>query len=110
MGEGRVPVDVPYGAQTQRAIDNFPISDRRFGRRFIGAIGQVKRFSAAVNVELGLLDEEKGETIAAASEEVAKRRHDDQFPVDIFQTDSGTSTEKLDAILDLRKMTEPGVY
>lgn len=92
MGEVSVPQDALYGAQTQRAIENFPISDRRFGRRFIWAIGLIKRCGAEVNVDLGLVETDVGEAIAAASEEVAEGRHDDQFPLDIFQTGSGTST------------------
>lgn len=92
MGEVHVPADALYGAQTQRAIENFPISDRRFGRRFLRAMGGIKRFGAEINDDLGLLDGETAEAVAAASEEVAEGRHDDQFPLDVFQTGSGTST------------------
>ncbi|MFP4188642.1 MAG: class II fumarate hydratase [Halobacteriales archaeon] len=92
MGEVRVPADALYGAQTQRAVDNFPVSDLRFGRRFIRAIGTVKYAAAEANEELGLLDSEKADAIREAAREVAEGEHDDEFPVDIFQTGSGTST------------------
>ena len=92
MGEVRVPADALYGAQTQRAVENFPISGRRFGRRFIEALGRLKEASAETNVELGLLTPERGAAISAASREVAEGRWDDQFPLDIYQTGSGTST------------------
>jgi fumarate hydratase class II len=92
MGEMEVPADAYYGAQTMRAVQNFPISDLRFPRRFIEALGLIKEASAQVNVELGLLDRQKGESIARAAQEVASGSLDDQFPIDIFQTGSGTST------------------
>lgn len=92
MGKVEVPRDALYGAQTQRAVDNFPVSDLRFGRRFIRAIGVVKLSAARANNELGLLDDEKKDAIAQAAREVADGEHDDEFPVDIFQTGSGTST------------------
>ncbi|MDZ7688557.1 MAG: class II fumarate hydratase [Halobacteriales archaeon] len=92
MGEVRVPEDALYGAQTQRAVENFPVSDLRFGRRFIHAIGVVKLSAAKANNELGLLDDEKRKAIVKAAREVAEGEHDDEFPVDIFQTGSGTST------------------
>ena len=92
MGEVRVPADALYGAQTQRAVENFPISGRRFGRRFIEALGRLKEAAAETNVELGLLTPERGAAIAAASREVAEGRWDDHFPLDIYQTGSGTST------------------
>jgi fumarate hydratase class II len=92
MGEVEVPKDALYGAQTQRAVDNFPVSDLRFGRRFIHAIGVVKLSAALANNELGLLDDEKKDAIVQAAREVADGEHDDEFPVDIFQTGSGTST------------------
>jgi fumarate hydratase class II len=92
MGEVRVPKDALYGAQTQRAVDNFPVSDLRFGRRFIRAIGTVKYAAAEANEELGLLDSEKADAIRQAAREVAEGEHDEEFPVDIFQTGSGTST------------------
>jgi fumarate hydratase class II len=92
MGEVQVPADAYFGAQTQRAIDNFPISSWRFGRRFIRALGLVKWAAARANLELGLLGEREGEAILRAAEEVVAGRHDDQFVLDVFQTGSGTST------------------
>jgi fumarate hydratase class II len=92
MGEMRVPADAYYGAQTARAVDNFPISGLRFGRRFIRALGLVKRSAAAANVSLGLLDAAVGDAIMRAADEVVSGTHDDEFVVDVFQTGSGTST------------------
>lgn len=92
LGEVRVPAHVYYGAQTQRAVENFPISGLRLPRPFIRAMGLIKRAAAEVNMELGLLDEKIGRAIVQAAEEVADGRHDDQFVVDVFQTGSGTST------------------
>ena len=92
LGEVPVPADALYGAQTQRAVENFPISGLRFPRAFIRALGLIKAAAARVNRELGLLDEEKARWIEQAAMEVAEGRWDDQFPIDIFQTGSGTST------------------
>ena len=92
MGEFEVPAGALYGAQTMRAVLNFPISGLRFPRSFIQALGQIKREAAQVNLELGLLPSNIAHAIAAAAQEVADGRHDDQFVVDIFQTGSGTST------------------
>jgi fumarate hydratase class II len=92
MGEVPVPAQALYMAQTQRAVDNFPISRRRFGRSFLRALALIKQAAAAVNAELGLLEPAKALAIARAAEEVAAGNHDDQFPIDIFQTGSGTST------------------
>ena len=92
MGEMEVPADAYYGAQTMRAVQNFPISDLRFPRRFIQALGLIKEAAALVNVELGLLDSQKGEAILQAAHEVAEGALDEHFPIDIFQTGSGTST------------------
>ena len=92
MGEFNVPVDAYYGANTMRAVLNFPISDLRFGRSFIMAISSIKLAAAEVNRELGLLDDDISEAIVTSSREVAKGGFDDQFVVDIFQTGSGTST------------------
>src|SRR5262245_24836434 len=92
MGEMEVPADALYGASTQRAVINFPISGQRFPRRFIRAQGLVKRAAAEVNAELGLLDAERAAAIAAAAQEVAEGRYDEHFPIDIYQTGSGTST------------------
>jgi len=92
LGEMEVPSDAYWGAQTQRAVENFPISDRRFGRRFVRALGVVKKAAAQANRELGTVDDETAEAIVAAADEVIAGEHDDQFPVDVFQTGSGTST------------------
>src|SRR5690349_20602017 len=92
MGEMRVPAPALYGAQTARAVENFPISGLRFPRSFIRALGVLKSAAAKVNRELGLLDAQKAAAIERAAEEVAAGAHDDQFVVDIFQTGSGTST------------------
>ncbi len=92
MGEIQVPDDAYYGASTQRAVDNFPISDLRFTRRMIAALGLIKGSAASVNLGLSLISEEQAEAIGRAAEEVIEGVHDDQFVVDIFQTGSGTST------------------
>jgi fumarate hydratase class II len=92
MGEMQVPEDAYYGAQTQRAVLNFPISGIRFSRPFIRALGLIKRAAAEVNMDLGQLDRRFGDAIVQASQEVADGKFDDQFVLDIFQTGSGTST------------------
>jgi fumarate hydratase class II len=92
MGEVEIPGDALWGAQTQRAVENFPISGLRFGRRFIQALGWVKRACAQANMDLGLLDERLGAAVVRTCDEVIEGKWDDQFPVDIFQTGSGTST------------------
>ena len=92
MGEMEVPGEAYYGAQTRRAELNFPISGLRFPRRFIQALGLIKGTAARVNMDLGLLDRTKGEAIVAAAHEVEDGRLDGHFPLDIFQTGSGTST------------------
>ena len=92
MGEFRVPADAYYGAQTMRAVVNFPISGLRFPRSFIRAMGQIKLAAAQVNAELGLLDDALASTIGQAAKDVIDGRLDDQFVLDIFQTGSGTST------------------
>jgi fumarate hydratase class II len=92
MGTVRVPADARYGAQTQRAIDNFGISELRMPAAFICALGRIKSACAAVNAELGLLDGGIAAAIQQAADEIAAGRHADQFPVDVFQTGSGTST------------------
>jgi fumarate hydratase class II len=92
LGEVQVPADALYGAQTQRAVENFPISGIRFPRVFIRALGLIKGAAAEVNQELGLLDAQKAQAIRQAAEEVAEGRWDAHFPIDIFQTGSGTST------------------
>src|SRR5947208_11571054 len=92
MGEVRVPAWALWAAQTQRAVDNFPISGLRFSRPFIRALGLVKLCAAKVNQELGLLDEKHTRVIVPAAREVAEGKWDEHFPIDIFQTGSGTST------------------
>ncbi|MFB7122645.1 MULTISPECIES: aspartate ammonia-lyase [Streptomycetaceae] len=92
MGEVRVPADAKWQAQTQRAVENFPVSGQRLERAHIAALARIKAAAARVNARLGVLDEETAEAIAAAAEEVAEGRWDDQFPVDVFQTGSGTSS------------------
>jgi fumarate hydratase class II len=92
MGEMEVPAGARYGASTQRAVLNFPISDLRFGRPFIRAIGLIKWAAARTNADLVLLEQRQAEAIAQAAREVADGAFDDQFVVDIFQTGSGTST------------------
>jgi len=92
MGTVRVPGDAYYGAQTQRATDNFTISGLTFPSSFIKALGMIKKHAAVVNRELGLLDKRVAEAITIAAEEVNQGKLDDQFIVDVFQTGSGTST------------------
>jgi fumarate hydratase class II len=92
MGEMKVPADAYYGAQTARAVENFPISDLRFDRRFISAMGLIKSACAQVNFDLGVLNEERRSLIQRAAQEVMDGKLDSQFVVDIFQTGSGTST------------------
>ena len=92
MGPVEVPEEAYYGASTMRAVLNFPISGLRFPRRFIRALGLIKRSAAEVNAELGLLEQGLAEAIVRAADEVAEGRLDDQFVVDVFQTGSGTST------------------
>ena len=92
MGEIEVPADALYGASTQRAVLNFPISGQGMPRRFLRALALIKLAAAETNRELGLLDAEVADAIAAAAASVADGDHDDQFPIDIYQTGSGTST------------------
>jgi fumarate hydratase class II len=92
LGEVRVPATMLYGAQTQRAVDNFPISGITFPPIFVRALGLIKGAAAEVNLELGLLDEEKAKAILQAAQEVTSGQWDHQFPIDIFQTGSATST------------------
>ncbi|MDT7712396.1 MAG: fumarate hydratase, class [Pseudonocardiales bacterium] len=92
MGEVQVPAGALYRAQTQRAVDNFPISGRGLERAQIRALGLVKAACARVNGQLGVLDPALAEAIASAADEVAAGQHDAQFPVDVFQTGSGTSS------------------
>jgi len=92
MGEVEVPADAYYGASTQRAVLNFPISGQTFPRRFIRALGLIKKAAAETNRELGLLSQRRTRAIAKAAQEVVDGKLDDQFPIDIYQTGSGTST------------------
>jgi Fumarase len=92
MGEVRVPADALYAAQTQRAVENFPISGLRLPAIQIAALAQIKRAAALANAELGVMQGEVAEAIVAAADEVIAGGHVDQFPVDVFQTGSGTSS------------------
>jgi fumarate hydratase, class II len=92
MGTMELPADALYGTTTQRAILNFPISGYRFSRPFIRALGLIKWAAAQANRDLGKLDEKKAQLITEAAEEVIEGHWDSQFPIDIFQTGSGTST------------------
>ncbi|WP_372347512.1 class II fumarate hydratase [Streptomyces sp. KL116D] len=92
MGEVRVPADAKWRAQTQRAVENFPVSGQRLERAHIEALARIKGAAAKVNAELGVLDKDVAEAIVAAAAEVADGRWDDEFPVDVFQTGSGTSS------------------
>lgn len=92
MGEMPVPAGAYYGASTARAVINFPVSDLRFPRDFIRALGLIKQCAARVNLELGDLDQRRADAIIRAAEEVVRGDHDRDFVVDIFQTGSGTST------------------
>src|SRR5215212_486020 len=92
MGEMKVPADAYYGAQTARAVENFPISDLRFSRGFIAAMGLIKSACAQVNFDMGVLNEERRSLIQQAAKEVMDGKLDAQFVLDIFQTGSGTST------------------
>src|SRR6185295_3691796 len=92
MGEMQVPKDAYYGAQTARAVENFAISNLRFSRRFIRAMGLIKKHAAAANADLGLLPKNISAAIQKAAQEVIEGKWDSEFVVDIFQTGSGTST------------------
>ena len=111
MGEVRVPADALYAAQTQRAVENFPISGRGLSSHHIAALGQIKRAAAIANAELGVLPGPVADAIVAAADEVIAGRHDDQFPIDVFQTGSGTSsnmnTNEVVATLASRRLGQP---
>lgn len=92
MGELRVPADALYGAQTQRAVDNFPVSGLTMPPAFIQAVARIKKIAALVNRDLGVLEADLAAAIAAAADEILNGRHADQFPLDVFQTGSGTSS------------------
>src|SRR5689334_22645098 len=92
MGEMEVPADALYGASTQRAVLNFPISGTPMPRRFLRALALIKLAAAETNEELGLLEAPVAQAIAAAAREVADGGYDAHFPIDVYQTGSGTST------------------
>ena len=92
MGEIEVPEDALWGASTQRAVDNFPVSGLRLPRRFIRALGLVKWAAAGANAELGLMNSSIAIAIQSVALKVAEGEYDDHFPVDVFQTGSGTSS------------------
>ncbi len=92
MGELEVPAEAHWGAQTQRAVNNFPISGRTMPREFIRALGLIKASAAQVNCDLGLLDQARAGAIIEAAERVAQGQVDGHFPIDVFQTGSGTSS------------------
>ncbi|MCB4207957.1 class II fumarate hydratase [Arthrobacter sp. UM1] len=92
MGEVKVPVNALYRAQTQRAVENFPISGQGLEAAHIAALAEIKRAAAIANRELGVLDAERADAIVKAAEEVATGKHDEHFPIDVFQTGSGTSS------------------
>ncbi|HLV04614.1 class II fumarate hydratase [uncultured Georgenia sp.] len=92
MGEVRVPRGALYSAQTQRAVENFAISGIRLSRHHIAALAEIKRAAALTNAELGVLEEDLAQAIAEAAEQVIAGEHDEHFPVDVFQTGSGTSS------------------
>ncbi len=111
MGEVRVPADALYAAQTQRAVENFPISGRGLSSHHIAALGQIKRAAAIANAELGVLPGPVADAIVAAADEVIAGQHDDQFPIDVFQTGSGTSSNmnanEVVATLASRRLGQP---
>ncbi len=92
MGDVRVPATAKWRAQTQRAVENFPVSGQRVSRSHIAALAQIKAAAAKVNAKLGVIDDDIATAIGAAAEEVARGDWDDQFPIDVFQTGSGTSS------------------
>ena len=111
MGEVRVPAAALYAAQTQRAVENFPISGHRLSSHHIAALAQIKRAAAIANAELGVVDTDIAKAIIAAADEVIAGDHDDQFPIDVFQTGSGTSsnmnTNEVIATLATRTLGRP---
>src|SRR4029079_11271718 len=92
MGDVRVPASAKWRAQTQRAVENFPISGQPIERELIAGLALIKGAAARVRARRGLLDKAKADAIAAAADEVARGDWDDQFPIDVFQTGSGTSS------------------
>src|SRR3954469_14099259 len=92
MGEVHVPKAAKWRAQTQRAVQNFPVSGTRVEQRLMAALAAIKRAAAGVNPEVGVVDGEVAKPIAAAADEVIRGEWVDEFPLDVFQTGSGTST------------------
>ena len=92
MGEVKVPAKALWKAQTQRAVENFPISGIPINSELIGALGLIKEAAAKTNAKLGILSQEHADAIAKAASEVAENRYDSEFPLDVFQTGSGTSS------------------
>ncbi|MGF7233470.1 MAG: class II fumarate hydratase [Frankia sp.] len=92
MGDVRVPTTAKWRAQTQRAVENFPVSGQRISRSHIAALAQIKAAAAKVNAKLGVIDDDVATAIGEAADEVARGKWDDQFPIDVFQTGSGTSS------------------
>ena len=92
MGEVKVPRDALYRAQTQRAVENFPISGTRLEKEQIIALARIKKAAALANAQLGILDQDIAVSIQFAADKVIAGEHHDQFPVDVFQTGSGTSS------------------
>src|SRR4051794_24932493 len=92
MGDVRVPADALWRAQTQRAVENFPISGTGLGSAHIAALARIKAAAALVNADLGVVPADVALAIASAARAVAAGEHDDQFPIDVFQTGSGTSS------------------
>ena len=92
LGEMKVPVNAYYGAQTQRAVENFQISNLRFSYQFIQSLALIKKSSAKVNAQLGLLDKDIAEIIISVAEDIINGDYLSEFVIDIFQTGSGTST------------------
>lgn len=111
MGEVRVPAHAKWRAQTQRAVENFPISGQRLERAHIAALARIKAAAATVNAELGVLEKDMAEAIAHAADEVAEGHWDEHFPVDVFQTGSGTSsnmnTNEVVATLATQRLGRP---
>jgi fumarate hydratase class II len=91
MGEVRVPVNAKYGAQTQRAVENFPVSGAGLESAQIAALARIKKAAALANARLGVLDQTIADAIAAAADEVVAGKLDAEFPIDVYQTGSGTS-------------------
>jgi fumarate hydratase class II len=111
MGEVKVPAQALWRAQTQRAVENFPVSGQRIERAHIEALARIKAAAAKVNAELGILDADVAEAVQAAAEEVARGDHDEHFPIDVFQTGTGTSsnmnTNEVIASLATQRLGQP---